>query len=429
VANAAREFQVFVKPAGALCNLECRYCYYLETASLDPAGAPLRMTEDVLDRYIAQHLAAAPGPQVAFSWHGGEPTVLGLDYFRRIVELQRKHRPPGWHIVNGMQTNGLLLDDAWCRFLAAEGFRVGLSLDGPQELHDAYRVTRGGEPTHLRVMRAFERLVRHQVATDILTVVHDRNVRHPLRVYRYLRGIGAESVSFLPLVERVRGAGGGVTSRTVPADAYGVFLCDVFDEWLARDRGRISVQLFDEATRPALGLEHSLCIFRPTCGDVPVIEHNGDFYSCDHFVDAAHRLGNIATTTLGELIESEAQRAFGDAKRDGLPGYCRTCEFLAMCNGGCPKDRFIATPDGEPGLNYLCVGFKRFFARIQPFAAALSAGRPAKLTLDQVLRVQEAADTVNRNLAGSAARARPAAGRNDPCPCGSGRKYKHCCGR
>ena len=420
------EFQVFAKPAGALCNLACRYCYYLEKERLHPPGSPPRMPDGLLDRYIAQHIDASPGAAVTFSWHGGEPTVLGLDYFRRIVALQRKHARPGRRIANGLQTNGLLLDEDWGRFLAAEGFRIGLSLDGPADLHDPYRVTRGHEPTHTGVMRAFERLQRHRVPCDILCAVHDRNVLEPLRVYRFFRKIGARSIGFLPVVESRPGAEGGVSPHTVPADAYGAFLCSIFDEWVERDAGRIAVQAFDEATRPARGIKHSLCIFRETCGDVPVVEHTGDFYSCDHFVDAEHRLGNICDTPLGELIESPAQRAFGQAKLDALPQYCRQCEVRTLCNGGCPKDRFIPTPDGEQGLNYLCPGFKRFFTHVLPYAVKVGADRPGLRSSIEAL-ADRGRTAVPGVRAGGPVGVTPVAGRNDPCPCGSGRKHKKCC--
>ena len=298
------DFQVFAKPAGASCNLACRYCYYVEKADLHSSAGVPRMPADLLETYIAQHLAASDGPVTRFSWHGGEPTILGLDYFRQIVELQRQHRPPGRRVVNGIQTNGLLVDDAWARFFAAEGFTVGLSLDGPADLHDPYRVTRGGERTHARVLQALERLQRHRVACDILCAVHDVNVRHPLRVYRFFRQAGARSIGFLPVVEADPQEPGRVAAHAVPAEAFGDFLCAIFDEWAARDAARIGVQAFEEVTRPARGVEHALCILRETCGDVPVVECNGDVYSCDHFVDVPHRVGNLRESTLAELLVS-----------------------------------------------------------------------------------------------------------------------------
>jgi uncharacterized protein len=371
--KASRIFQVFVKPIGSVCNLACQYCYYLEKEHLYPESESFRMPDIILEEYIVQHIEACTEPVIRFSWHGGEPTVLGLDYFRKIVALQRKHQPGNRSIANGIQTNGTLLDEEWCRFLAAEGFAVGLSLDGPQELHDRYRLTKGGKPTFKQAMRGYELLRKHQIYTDILCVVNDYNVRCPTRVYRFFKQIEAPYVSFLPLVEPLPEAEGGVSSRTVPAEVFGVFLCTIFDEWINRDIGRIKIQIFEEAARTAFGQDHSLCIFRETCGDIPVIEHNGDFFSCDHFVDPGYCLGNIIETPLVELLESSEQRAFGQAKLDTLPACCQACEVRAMCNGGCPKNRFLRTQDGEPGLNYLCAGYKRFFTHCQPFVAEVAA--------------------------------------------------------
>ena len=370
---ATRGFQVFVKPAGDACNLACRYCYYLGKNPSGPGGDPLRMPEVFLEDYIAQHIAASPDEVVRFSWHGGEPTVLGVDYFRGIVAIQRRHRPSGRTIANGMQTNGTLLDDKWGRFLAAEGFSVGLSLDGPRELHDRHRLARDGRSSFDETMRGHEVLRRHGVPADILCVVSAANVGHPAKVYGFFREIGASYVTFLPLVERRPDAPGGVSPDTVPSEAWGDFLCAVFDEWVDRDIGRIKIQIVEEAARPAFGQEHSLCVFRPVCGDIPVLERNGDVYSCDHFVDEAHRIGNILETPLVDLIEDPAQHAFGLAKLETLPGVCRECVFRVMCNGECPKNRFARAPDGEPGLNYLCAGYKKFFGRVRPFVAEVAA--------------------------------------------------------
>ncbi len=416
-AKASREFQVFAKPAGALCNLDCHYCYYLPKEQLYPEAKSFCMDGSLLEDYIVQQIAASPGPEVLFSWHGGEPTILGLDYFRRVVELQRKHRPTGKRIANTIQTNGVLLTDEWVSFLAAENFGVGLSLDGPPELHDAYRLTRDRKATHRKVLQAYRLMRRHGIPVDLLCVVHAKNVQRPREVYGYFREIAAQYITFIPLVEPEPASPRCVSERTVPSEAFGGFLCAVFDEWVRHDMERIIVQIFEEAARPAYGLRHSLCIFRPTCGDVPVIEHNGDFYQCDHFVNPEHRLGNIRETPLLELLESPAQQAFGLAKQETLPRYCRECEVLDMCNGGCPKDRIVRTPDGEPGLNYLCAGYRFFFNHCRPYtermAALRWAGHPPELLMQQ-LRTE-------------AAGALPKAGRNDPCPCGSGRKYKKCC--
>jgi uncharacterized protein len=371
--KASRSFQVFVKPAGASCNLACRYCYYLEKDALHPAGGPRRMSEELLETLIVQHLNSSPDEIVRFSWHGGEPTVLGLDYFRKIVDLQRKHRPPGLTVANGIQTNGTLLDDEWGRFLAEAGFAVGLSLDGPRELHDRYRLTRDGKSAFDETMRGYEILGRSGVPTDVLCVVGAHNAGRPEAVYRFFKSIGASFLTFLPLVDHRPSAPDGVDSDSVTPQAWGDFLCTVFDEWVENDIGRIKIQIFEEATRTAFGLEHSLCLFRPVCGDIPVIELDGSFYSCDHFVDPKHRLGNIREAPLTDLLESPAQRAFGEAKRATLPKMCLECEVLEMCHGECPRNRFIRTPEGEPGLNYLCEGYRRFFGHCRPFVEAVAA--------------------------------------------------------
>jgi uncharacterized protein len=372
-ARSRRSFQVFVKPGGSACNLACRYCYYLDKGPAPHGAAPSRLPEDLLGSYIAQHIAASPDDVIRFSWHGGEPTVLGLEYFRKIVEIERRLCPPGRTIVNGLQTNGTLLDDAWGRFLAAEGFSVGLSLDGPREIHDRCRVARDGRSSFEDAMRGHDILRRHGVATDILCVVGAHNAGRPLEVTGFFRDIGAAFLTFLPLVERRPGAAGDVTPETVRPGAWGGFLCAVFDEWVERDIGRVKIQIVEEAARTAFGQEHSLCIFRPVCGDIPVLERNGDLFSCDHYVDPAHRLGNVDETTLVDLLEGPAQRAFGLSKLESLPWACRTCEVLEMCHGECPKNRFVPAPDGGPDLNYLCAGYRAFFGHVRPFVAAVAA--------------------------------------------------------
>jgi uncharacterized protein len=372
MAGGGRDFQVFVKPAGPACNLACRYCYY-SGKSMPPEGAPLRMDDGLLETYIVQHFAASTDEIIRFSWHGGEPTLAGLDFFRRVTDLQRRHKPAGRPIRNGLQTNGILLDDSWGRFLAEADFSVGLSLDGPAGLHDLYRRSRDGRPTHDRALRGYEMLKRHGVATDILCVVHAGNAGRPAEVYGYFKSIGASFISFLPLVERDAAAAGGVDPKSVSASAWGAFLRAVFDEWLAADIGRIKIQIFEEAARTAFGQDHSLCLFRPACGGIPVVERNGDFYSCDHFVRPELRLGNIRETPLADLIDGPAQKAFGRAKAETLPRACRSCPVLAMCNGECPKNRFLKSADGEAGLNYLCAGYKEFFSHCRPFVEAVAA--------------------------------------------------------
>lgn len=416
-------FHVMLKPRGALCNLDCTYCYYLAKERLYP-GSRFRMADDLLEEYTRQYIAAQRAPEVTFAWQGGEPTLMGLDFFRRAVELQQRHARPGMRIHNTLQTNGTTLDEEWCQFFREHNFLVGLSLDGPGPLHDAYRVDKGGQPTFERVMAGLALLQKHDVAFNILTCIHAANAEHPLVVYRFLRdSVGAAYIQFVPVVHRANDTGfqegDQVTDDSVTAVQYGRFLIAVFDEWVRRDVGRVFVQVFDVALAAWAGLPPGLCIFEETCGTALALEHTGDLFSCDHFVEPRHYLGNIREDDLVLLVGSEQQMRFGLAKRDTLPHYCRSCQVRFVCNGGCPKDRFIRTPDGEPGLNYLCEGYKTFFTHIAPamefMASELKAARAPANIMAHLARQEEA---LQQALATT--------GRNDPCPCGSGRKFKHC---
>ena len=408
-----QEFQVFIKPSGSVCNLACSYCYYLDKESLYPRKSRIRMPDEILEEVIVQHIEASDGPVVSFSWHGGEPTILGLDYFKTIVELQNKHRPSNRRISNGIQTNGTLLNEEWCRFFSEHDFSVGISLDGPQQFHDHYRTTRDKCGSYERALKGYRLLQEAGVATEILCVVNDRNVSFSTELYRFFKELDARYISFLPLVNKPMEKQENTEHLNVPADAWGQFLCTIFDEWITDDIGRIKVQIFEEAIRPAFKQKHTLCIFKKTCGRVPVIEHNGDFFSCDHFVDSEHFIGNILDKPIYDLLESTKQTQFGRLKLDTLPQYCLDCEVRDMCNGGCPKNRFIRTPDGEFGLNYLCRGYQRFFNHCKPFVTQIA-------DLWQQEKISDRSATVlNKNL--------PKTGRNDPCPCGSGKKYKNCC--
>lgn len=361
------DFQVFVKPVGASCNLACSYCYYLSKSGLFTDSWLHRMAGDLLEMYIVQHIEASTEPTIFFSWHGGEPTLAGLDYFRRITDIQKQHLPPGRMALNGIQTNGTLLSEEWCEFLKKENFIVGISIDGPEIFHSVNRFGHDGKSSFDRVLRGFELLQSYQIPCEILCVVHAQNVGFPLEVYRFFKSMKARFITFLPLVEKQTSGKKMVSERTVPAKAFGEFLCAIFDQWKTSDIGTVKIQIFEEALRTAFETEHSLCIFKPACGRVPVIERNGDFYSCDHFVDPAHQVGNIRYSTLSEMLESPAQKAFGLAKLNTLPEFCLNCDMLNFCNGACPKDRFIETPEGEPGLNYLCEGYKLFFNHCKPF--------------------------------------------------------------
>jgi uncharacterized protein len=352
---------------------------------------------------------------------------MGLEFFKRAEALQQKYRKPGTKIYNAFQTNGTLLDDAWCDFFRANDFLIGLSMDGPPELHDHYRVDKGGAATHHKVLAAARRLQKHRAEFNILTTVHAGNVNHPLEVYRYLRDVvGTQFMQFIPIVERDNETGyqegDMVTDRSLTGAQYGTFLTTIFDEWVRRDVGRVYVQIFDVALAAWTGQHPGLCIFEETCGNALAMEHNGDLFSCDHFVEPAYRLGNIQEIPLVEMVASDFQRKFGEDKRDTLPKFCRECEVRFVCNGGCPKDRILHTPDGEPGLNYLCDGFKHFFTHIDPYmqimARELQMQRPPA-NIMRILAQEEA--MLQRRFA--------SAQRNDPCPCGSGRKFKQCHGR
>jgi len=373
MATISREFQIFAKPVGPVCNLSCRYCYYLGKKSLYPDADHFLMSDDILEKYVIQHIKASTDTTINFSWHGGEPLLAGIDFYREVVKLQRKHRPADSKIVNGIQTNGTLIDDDWGNFLAAEGFIVGISIDGPGDLHNDYRRTRDDDTTLQHVIRGYELLQKHGVLLEILCVVNADNVKYPLVIYNFFKQLGARYITFLPLVETQPDSPTGASRNSVPSEEFGYFLSAIFDEWVEKDIGKIKVQIFEEAARTAFNQEHTLCIFKVECGGVPVVEHTGDFYSCDHYVDSEHLLGNVRDHSLSYFLDSERQKAFGQFKSTSLPQYCLDCDVRPMCNGECPKNRFITTPDGEPGLNYLCNGYKYFFNHCRPFVEAISA--------------------------------------------------------
>jgi uncharacterized protein len=362
----SREFQVFVKPVGAQCNLSCQYCYYRVTSDLDQSEVLPMMPYATLEKYVIQLIAATAGKNIFFSWHGGEPTLAGLDFFRRAVSLQKKHKP------EGIQTNATLINDDWCKFLSEERFLVGVSIDGPERLHNKFRVSKSLRGSFRKTMGGLEMLRKNGLQPELLTVVNADNVNYPTEIYRFLKSLGSEYLTFLPLVKEVRSTSSGVSPISVPAGSFGIFLSTIFDEWVSGDIGRIKIQIIEEAARTAFKQEHTLCIFKESCGGVPVVEHNGNFYSCDHYVNKEHLIGNINTMSLSEMLESTEQINFGIAKHATLPQYCIDCEVINMCNGECPRNRFLYTPSGEPGLNYLCSGYKRFFTHIRPFVDAIS---------------------------------------------------------
>ncbi|WP_409420279.1 anaerobic sulfatase maturase [Pseudaeromonas sp. ZJS20] len=401
-----RRFHVMAKPGGSQCNIDCQYCFYLHKEQLLHQPKQPRMDEATLAQFIKSYIESQDGPEVVFSWQGGEPTLLGLDYYRQVVALQRQYCPPGVTIQNDLQTNGLLLNDDWCRFLKEENFLVGLSIDGPRELHDHYRVTRSGKPTFDRVMAAADCLKRHGVPFNALTVVNRLNAQQPLAVYRFLtRELGATYIQFTPCVEpkvyqstapqfwtpqQMPALGSPqskpghpmsvVTDWSVDPDDWGHFLTVVFEEWVNNDLGRVLVNLFETAVAQTLGQPSQLCVTAEFCGKGLAIEHDGAVYSCDHYVYPEYRVGRIQDHPLNEMVFSTRQLAFGMAKRDSLPAYCRACPHLKLCWGECPKNRLLTTPDGEPGLNYLCSGLRHFFDEVAPMltgiAVLLRQGQP-----------------------------------------------------
>lgn len=395
--SAADSFHVMAKPIGPVCNLDCTYCYYLEKEKLFPKGENFRMKPEVLESYIRQYIESQNSPEITFAWQGGEPTLLGVEYFQKVVELEKKYAG-GRRVHNALQTNGTKLDREWCRFFREHGFLVGLSLDGPRSLHDTYRVDKGGKPTFERVMHGLSLLKKHRVDFNTLTVINASNVKHALKVYDFLRETGSGFLQFIPLVERQPTGPNAplapppedgqpampVTRWSVPAEAYGDFLITIFDQWVRRDVGKVFVQLFDVSLGIWSGAGAGLCVFQEDCGRALAIEHNGDLFSCDHFVYPKYHLGNILNASLGDLVNSERQTAFGQAKSRLLPKYCRECDVRFACNGECPKHRFIKTPDGEEGLNYLCPAYKKFFRHVDPLmkrmTALLHSGRaPAEI--------------------------------------------------
>jgi len=410
--TARRAFHLLAKPTGPICNLDCEYCFFLSKETLYP-GDRFRMTDHVAETYIGQLLESQPDGEVIVAWQGGEPTLMGIDFFRHTVALAERLRRPGQRLLHTIQTNGTLLTDEWAEFLAEHRFLVGLSIDGPPELHDRYRVDKKGRPSSERVLSGLTHLQDSGVDVNVLCTVNAANQAHPLDVYRYFRDVlGLRHMQFIPIVERENDTGfqegDTVTNRSVDPAAWGAFLTTIFDEWVRRDVGEVFVQMFDAALASWLELPSTMCIFRRTCGDALALEHNGDVYSCDHFVEPDHLLGNIVETHMVELVASPRQRAFGQAELDTLPAYCRNCEVRFACNGECPKNRFTLTPDGEAGLNYLCAGYRSFFNHVDG---------PMRL-MAELLRGGRYADEIMQMFA--------SVGRNDPCPCGSGRKAKHC---
>jgi uncharacterized protein len=434
-ANSPPRFHLLAKPSGSTCNIDCKYCFFLSKEALYPDDKQ-RMSQETLETYIRQLLESHRAPEVTVAWQGGEPTLMKLEFFRHSVELVEKYRKPGQAVQQTFQTNGILLDDEWCAFFKEHNFLVGLSVDGPREIHNANRVDRGGQGTFDKVMKGWRKLRQHNVDFNILCTVNAANEHHGRAVYRFFRDeLGAQWVQFIPIIERATAdtiqianlgwserpgekrllytqSGNMVTNRSVGGKQYGQFMIDIFEEWVRHDIGKMYVQLFDVTLEAYFG-RHLLCIHAPTCGYGPALEHNGDLYSCDHFVEPKFRLGNIHETHMLTLVSSAEQRRFGDDKRDTLTAQCKSCEVRPLCNGGCPKDRFTLSRDGEAGHNYLCAGLELFFKHTMP----------AMRTMAQLLQQGRAPSDIMEMTATSDKLAR-----HQPCPCGSGRKLRQCHG-
>ena len=367
------EFQVFIKPVGARCNLRCSYCYYLEKGAIYGSDRKSIMDDETLENCIRQLFLASSGDTVLFTWHGGEPLLAGIDFYKQVLTLQKKYVPQGKTFLNGVQTNGTLITNEWCDFFAENGFVVGVSIDGPEVFHNAMRRTGNQSNSFEQTIHGYRLLRAHGVNPEVLCVVNSCNVNHPVVVYDFFKMLGAQYITFLPLVEKVSTGAELVSKASVPALEFGLFLSAIFDEWVKKDIGVVQVQIFEEALRTAFDQEHTLCIFKERCGGVPVVEYTGDFYSCDHYVEKNGSLGNILDHSLTHYLNQPTQQAFGAAKWNTLPRYCTQCEVRKMCNGECPKNRFITSPDGEAGLNYLCEGYKYFFNHCKPFVDSVKA--------------------------------------------------------
>lgn len=390
--NGVRRYHVMVKPIGSLCNLNCTYCYYLHKEQLLGSNSNFRMSDEVLETHIRQYIEGQDGDEVVFSWQGGEPTLLGVPFFEKVMALEHKYKRAGQRIENDLQTNGILLDDDWCKFLKKHRFLVGLSIDGPEELHDAYRRAKGGQPTFKKVFAAAELLHKHGVRFNTLTVINRLNATRPLDVYRFIRReVRPHELQFIPCVEakvfqstapqqwdpaslpqlgstaaRPGNSDSVVTDWSVDPEDWGKFLCKVWDDWYARDYGKVFVNLFETAVAQWMGMESQVCIYHEFCGKGLALEHDGSVYSCDHYVYPAYRLGNNLQTSSAELVVSERQKDFGFGKFLSLPACCRECKYLFACNGECPKNRLLRTAEGDVGLNYLCVGLRKFWEHIDP---------------------------------------------------------------
>ena len=380
----ARPLYVMTKPAGAHCNLACDYCYYLEKQKLYQNGEKHVMSDQLTEVFVREYIRSQFGREVNFTWHGGEPMIRPLSYYKKVVRWQRQYAE-GKTILNCLQTNGTLLTPEWCRFLHDEGWLVGISIDGPQNMHDAYRMKRNGAPTWEKVMQGIEMLDRYEVEWNAMAVVNDITAARPLEFYRFFRDeLECRYLQFTPVVERIHRHQDGrhlahvmdgeeytVAPFSVTPEAWGEFLCTMFDEWYRNDVGEMFVQTFEATLANWAGVTPGVCSLSDWCGHAAVMEHNGDIYCCDHFVFPEYYLGNIRNRGILDMLNSEKQMAFADMKTKGLPAQCHKCQWQFACHGECPRNRFVKTKDGEPGLNYLCEGYRRYFEHVAPFMEEL----------------------------------------------------------
>jgi len=385
IAPFARPLYVMLKPIGALCNLRCNYCYYLEKKDLYPQTGGYVMSDDLLERFIEQYLHSQTMSEVLFTWHGGEPLMRNRKFFKRATELQKKYGR-GRQIDNCIQTNGTLLTDEWCEFFKENNFLVGISIDGPQHCHDVYRRTKDNRPSFLSVMKGISLLKKHQVEFNVMGVVNDYNADYPLEFYRFFKSIDCRYIQFTPIVEQINGKS---APWNVPSEKWGDFLIAIFDEWVRNDVGTFYIQYFDSTLANWVGQQPGVCILAKTCGHAGVMEFNGDVYACDHFVFPEYKLGNIRTQTLTEMMYSDKQIKFGNDKQDALPTQCKECQFLFACNGECPKNRIMVTDSGEAGLNYLCKGYYKFFEHAAPFMDFMKKELLAKRSPANVMKLFE----------------------------------------
>lgn len=375
----SKPLYVMTKPVGAICNLACKYCYYLEKTNLYKENtSKFVMSDSLLEKFIEEYINSQTMPQVLFTWHGGETLMRPLSFYQKVVELQKKYAN-GRTIDNCIQTNGTLLNDEWCEFFHDNHWLVGISIDGPQEFHDEYRKNKQGKPSFMKVMQGIHLLNKHQVEWNAMAVVNDYNADYPLEFYHFFKELGCHYIQFTPIVERIHPHADGrhlahvlqkdekLADFSLSPEQWGNFLCTIFDEWVKNDVGEYFIQIFDSTLANWMGAQPGVCTMAPTCGHAGVMEFNGDVYSCDHFVFPEFKLGNIYEKSLIEMMYSEKQIQFGQQKRDSLPNKCKECNYLFACNGECPKNRFLTTEDGEPGLNYLCKGYYQFFDHVAPY--------------------------------------------------------------